>query len=547
VVKGLRAEWGTCFRTVRLSAYPLALAHWKDTIAVGLLSSDIITLDGITGSPVAVLSGHTDWVRSLGFSSNGTLLVSGSNDKTLKLWDVQTGGVVKTFHGHTNWVSSISLSSNCTTIASGSIDGSIHLWDIQTGEHHHLVGKLGLISYVSFSPTNPQHLISISGGIVQQWDVDGHQIEPTYRGSHAAFSLDGIHFVFCGEKVTTVQNSDSGAIVAKFYTDSDAKYCCFSPNGKLVAVAAGATAYIWDITGPHPHLIETFMGHTDTITSLTFFSSSLISTSGDQAVKFWHIDPSLTDFVAGDSKPTPPTSASIESVSLQVESGIAISSCLDGVVKIWDISTGLCKASFQTPARDRFQRDAWVIDGRLVVVWFGEGGIHIWDTKKCELLQVVKTDSFGTRDLRISGDGSKVFLLIGKFIRAWSVLTGEAMGEVELEDESYLDLFRIGGSKICLRLPNSMVRGWDFGISGSSPIPLPNASSERPRLDFIGGASWWYEGRSWIKDTVTGREVFQLSGRYARPHEVQWDGQYLVAGYKSGVVLILDFDKVLLQ
>jgi hypothetical protein len=43
-----------------------------------------------------------------------------------------------------------------------------------------------------------------------------------------------------------------------------------------------------------------------------------------------------------------------------------------------------------------------------------------------------------------------------------------------------------------------------------------------------------------IKDTVTGKVVLQLNGRYAKPFDVQWDGQYLVAGYESGEVMILD-------
>jgi WD40 repeat protein len=84
-----------------------------------------------------------------------------------------------------------------------------------------------------------------------------------------------------------------------------------------------------------------------------------------------------------------PTSASIKSVSLQVEDSIAISSDLDGVVKIWDISMGLCKASFQTPAKDPYWRDARMIDGRLIFVWLRSGGINIWDAEKGELLQMV--------------------------------------------------------------------------------------------------------------------------------------------------------------
>jgi WD40 repeat protein len=403
------------------------------------------------------------------------------------------------------------------------------------------------VYYVSFSPTNSQHLISISAGIVHQWNIDGHQIKPTFQGYCAAFSSDGTHIVSCKGEVTTVQNSDSGVIVAKFSTDENPQCCCFSPDGKLVAVAAGVTAYVWDITGTDPCLINTFTGHTASITSLAFSSSSLISASYDQSVKFWQIGAPPTDLVVGDPNSTPPVSAPVESVSLQQENSIAISSDLDGVVRTWDISTGLCKESFQTPAKGASLRDAQVVDGRLIVVWFVDEKIHVWDTEKGELLQAVETAESGVRDLRISGDGSIVFLLAGGFIKAWSLRTGEAVGQVELEDQSYLDLLRVDGSRICVRFPNSLILGWDFGISGSSPVPLPNISSERSHLEFIGGASWWYEGPCWIKDTVTGKAIFQLSGRYASPREVQWDGQYLVAGYGSGEVLILDFAQMLPQ
>jgi WD40 repeat protein len=549
VVKGLPAEWGTCSRTAALGAVPLALACWKETVAVGTRSDEIHLLDVITGSQIALLSGHTDWVRSVTFSSDGTSLVSGSDDGTLKLWDVQTGGVVKTFHDHTSYVFSVSISSNHTTIASGSHDKTICLWDIQTGECHCIINQEQFVDYVSFSPTNPQHLVSVSGGVVWQWDIDGHQIDPTYKGSHTAFSPDGTHLVLCeGKEVIVIQNSGSGAIVVKFPADSDSKCCCFSPDGRLVAVAAGATAYVWDITSSDPCLIGTFTGHEAQISSLTFSSSSsLISASDDQSVKFWQIGASSTDIVAGNPESKPLTSTSIMSVSLQAENGIAISSDLDGVVKVWDISTGLCKASFQTPSKGITLKDAQMIDGRLIVVWFEGESIHIWDTKKGELLQKVVVDYKGARDFRISGDGSKVFLLLGNFIQAWSVWTGEALGKVKLEDQFYLGLLCMGGSRIGVCFQNSLTLGWDFGISGSSPVSLPNTSSGGPHLELIGGAYWRYGAPPWIKDTGTGKEVFQLSGRYAAPRDVQWDGRYLVAGYWSGEILIVDFIQMLSQ
>jgi WD40 repeat protein len=235
------------------------------------------------------------------------------------------------------------------------------------------------------------------------------------------------------------------------------------------------------------------------------------------------------------------------SLTLQAKDGIVITSDSDGMVKTWDISTGIHKASFQTPAKGETLRDAKMVNGRLIVVWYeGFYDICIWDTKKEELLHRVVSGWHGVKGLRISGDGSKVFCMSHRCIQGWSIRTGEAVGEVEVGDGSYLDPLHAKGSRIWAIFQNSPTQGWDFGISGSSPIPFSSTASERPRLHFI-PSNWWNNGPPRIEDTVTGKEVFQLPGRYARPHDVRWDGQYLVAGYVSGEVLILDFSEMLPQ
>jgi len=535
VVKGLPESWGTCSRTVSLDRTPLALSYSASTIAVGSMSGDVIILDGVIGSQVAALFGHTDWVESLTFSPDGILLVSGSHDCTVRLWDIQTGGVVKTFAGHTHFVCSVSISADCTKVASGSLDDTIRLWDIQTGECYYIIQQHDNVKHVVFSPTNPQYLLFISGNEVWHWDINGHRISPVYGGgSHVAFSPDGTQFVLCNEAVVTVQNSDSREVVTKFHVvNGRARYCCFSPDGRLIAVAVDHTANIWDITSPDPHLVETFIGHTEEIRSLSFSSpSSLISVSDDESVRFWQIGGSPTDPVEADPKFTPSTSASIRSVTLQAKDGIAISSNFSGVVKTWDILTGLCKASFQTPAEGDCKRDVQLIGGRLILVWFKDKKVHIWDTEKGELLQTLDASEWGV--LRISGDGSKVFCLDRKLIRAWSMWTWEPVGEAEAEEWEYLNPLQVDSSRIWVQLKDQSTLGWDFGTSGSSPVPLSNPSSERPRLDVIHNP-WG------IKDTVTGKDVFKLSGRYRQPNTLRWDGRYLAVGYKSGEVLILDF------
>ena len=488
VVKGVEAKWGTCSRTIALNDYAYALSYKNNTVAVGLSHRDIIMLDAITGSQTAVLSGHIGPVKSLVFSLDGRLLGSGS--LTVKLWDVQTGGIIKTFSGHADdCFRSVSISADCTRIASGSNMWEAYLWDIQTGECHYFIEHQDQVTYVGFSPTNPQHLITISGSKVQKWDTGGHQTGPIYNGSHIALSPDNIHFALCNENVVTVQASDSGAILTEFQfsENSYAEHCCFSPDGRLIAAVSGEIAYVWSISNSSFPLVGTFSGHTDTITSLTFSSpSTLISASEDRSVKFWQIDATSIDQVITELKSTPPTSASIEFVSLQAKEGIAISGDSAGVIKTWDLTTGLCKASFQTTATWKFYGDAQLIDDRLLFIWGYNDKCHIWDTVRGEFPQVLDTvDPYG---IRISGDRSKVFTVDWKDgasrIQAWSVGTWELVCEVKIEVEKvkeewkwFLDPFCADGSKVWVRCKDLSVKGWDFGISGSLSGPLRPTSS----------------------------------------------------------------------
>ena len=530
VVKGLPEEWGICSCTVLLNSGLWTLSLWNNIIAVGSAHKDILILDAVTGIQTAALPGHTDGVRSLTFSSDGTSLVSGSYDKTVKLWDVQTGGVVKTFHGHTSMVRSVSILADHTIIASGSIDWTICLWDNQTGECCQIIEQQYEVYCVSFSPKNPQTFISVSGRTVQQWNVDGHNIGPTYDGYQIAFSLDGTQFISRAKNNVTVRNISSGAVVTRFHMNfSNFSHCCFSPDGRLVAVTANHNVCVWDITGSDPCLIETFIGHTNDITSLTFSSpSTLISASQDGSVKFWQIGASSTDSGASDLKTTPLTLAPTKSITL---------SDLDGVIKTWGILTGLCKGSLQNSTEDSHQNNIQLVDSKLICVLYADRKINIWDTEKGELLQTINVPGGDVVDLRVSGDGSKVFCLYEKSIQAWDIWTGKAVGEVAFWSDTK-EILAIDGSKVWVGSETIRAQGWDFGIPGSSSIEL---SEKLPNKLYLNDTKLWEINMSRMKDIITGKVVFQLPERFGKLVHVQWAGQYLAASFRSGEVLILDF------
>jgi WD40 repeat protein len=84
-------------------------------------------------APAQTLKGHSSWV-SVAFSRDGRILSSGSQDKTIKLWDMPSGNEIRTLIGHTGNVKVVAFSPDDKILASGSTDNSIKLWEVATGK-----------------------------------------------------------------------------------------------------------------------------------------------------------------------------------------------------------------------------------------------------------------------------------------------------------------------------------------------------------------------------------------------------------------------------
>ena len=81
------------------------------------------------------LEGHTSGVSSVSFSPDGSRIVSGSDDKSVRVWDASSGEcVLGPLEGHTSGVTSVSFSPDGSRIVSGSEDKSVRVWDASSGE-----------------------------------------------------------------------------------------------------------------------------------------------------------------------------------------------------------------------------------------------------------------------------------------------------------------------------------------------------------------------------------------------------------------------------
>jgi len=75
--------------------------------------------------------GHTSYVMSVAYNSMNDTIISGSEDKTVRLWDASSGKELHKLEGHTSFVLSVAYNSSNDTIISGSEDTTVRVWMLQ--------------------------------------------------------------------------------------------------------------------------------------------------------------------------------------------------------------------------------------------------------------------------------------------------------------------------------------------------------------------------------------------------------------------------------
>lgn len=267
------------------------------------------------------LSGHEDAILSVGISPDGQTLVSGSYDKTIKVWDRNNGKELRTLTGHSNRIWQIAVSPDGQNIASGSTDATIKIWNLGSGKLLQTInnGDSGANSSVSSIAFSPDNQILASGGyepqrnIIKIWDKN------------------------TGKEVRSLTGHTN-------YVNSVA----FSADGKTLASGSSdRTVKLWNPnTG---ELLRTLSGHSDFVTTVasSSFGQIIASGSGDKTIKIWNAKTGeLLRTLEGHTN-------TVRSVAIDPYAHILASGSDDGTIKIWNLYTGQMLHSLEVRNRQR--------------------------------------------------------------------------------------------------------------------------------------------------------------------------------------------------
>jgi WD40 repeat protein/serine/threonine protein kinase len=244
------------------------------------------------------LTGHRHTVTSLCLSRDGRQALSGSGDRTIKLWDVADGSCLATFRGHEAAVCSVQFSADGQQILSAGKDQALMLWELQSGRRLQAFrGHKDAVRSACLTVDGQYALSAGADGTLKLWEVaTGRCLRTIAAGqgevNTVSLSADERHVLSGGwDQTLKLWEVASGRCLRTFDGQKDAhSTAALSADGRCaVAGGLGKRLKLWEVaTGRTMHV---FAGHTDRVTTAGLSADGRYVVSGgwDQTVRLWDV------------------------------------------------------------------------------------------------------------------------------------------------------------------------------------------------------------------------------------------------------------------
>ncbi|GAP96275.1 nSTAND1 domain-containing NTPase [Leptolyngbya sp. NIES-2104] len=416
--------------------------------------------------------GHEGEVNAVAFGHNGQYIISASDDGTIRLWNFQLQPIGEPFVGHQGAVTSVAVSPEGQYIVSGGADGMICFWNLR-GEliRKPLNGHQGAINSVAVSPDG-QYIVS--GGIdntIRLWNSKGRWIGDPFVGHQdntsirkgvycAIFSSDSQSIASCGADSTIrLWNLKGEALISQPLKQGGVAAILFSPDGqKIVGVGHGICS--WTVEGLQ---VEEYFSQNSYYINCVAFSNDgqhFVTGESGSAIKIWDLErDEIEAFAAHETE--------IATVTFSPEGQQLASGSFDETIRVWNLANA--NEKILEVEKSRISSVALSPDGTMIAGGCDDCEVRLWNLKG----EVIR--SFGerkdTRSVAFSPNSNLVASMNTDAVHLWDV-NGNLKNSLPLQSSASSNLLAFSPDGSVLACGSGFaVRVWDWSKNIVQALP----------------------------------------------------------------------------
>jgi WD40 repeat protein len=483
--------------------------------------------DARTGKLLLTLSGHRATLTSVAFSGDGTRALTTSMDHTARIWDARSGQLLYELSGHTDVIESGTFSLDGTRVLTAGHDNTARIWDVHSGRlMQTLSGHGDRVTVATFSRDSHYILTASWDKTARLWDSDSGNLIRILQGhtdrlNVAAFSADSQHIATGGwdEAVRLWDIKDFSSVVLPHGSRLHA--LCFSPDSRWLATAGtNGSLKLWD--GQKGSLRAVLSGHTGTIDALDFAPDSihLVTGGGDRMVRLWDVR------VEQPIAILPGHTDQVYTASFSPSGAKVVTSSYDQTARIWDVRAGQPLAILKGHNRE-LTSASFSPDGTRILTSSDDQTARLWRWPGGLELAVLREHRHAVNLAIFSADGNLIATTSSDSdVRLWDGHTGQFLRVLHgHEGPVYAAAFSPDGTTLVSGGADHTLRLWD-PKTGSLRAEVPghpgNAMwivySPDGRLMVTAGS----EGEAWVRDGKSAMALRQLQAHGARVNQAQF-------------------------